>query len=104
MVARTRPDGARQHWRRNERAKRPVDPADLEQREVANPAREVASGRIDQPTPDDVFFRRVMDITGDPLPYGVEPNRQMLEAIIRQSLEQGIITRAVTIEELFPEI
>ena len=64
----------------------------------------LASGRIDQPTPDDVFFRRVMDITGDPLPYGVEPNRQMLEAIIRQSLEQGIITRAVTIEELFPEI
>jgi 4,5-dihydroxyphthalate decarboxylase len=64
----------------------------------------LASGRIDQPTPDDVFFRRVMDITGDPLPYGVEPNRQMLEAVIRQSLEQGIITRAVTIEDLFPEI
>ena len=64
----------------------------------------LASGRIDQPTPDDVFFRRVMDITGDPLPYGVEPNRQMLEAVIRQSLEQGIITRPVTVEELFPEI
>ena len=64
----------------------------------------LASGRIDQPTPDDVFFRRVMDITGDPLPYGVEPNRQMLEAVIRQSLEQGIIARALTVEELFPEI
>lgn len=64
----------------------------------------LASGRIDQPTPDDVFLRRVMDVTGDPLPYGVEPNRQMLEAVIRQSLEQGIITRTITIEELFPEI
>jgi len=64
----------------------------------------LASGRIEQPTPDDVFFRRVMDITGDPLPYGVEPNRQMLEAVIRQSLEQGIITRPLTLEELFPEI
>ena len=64
----------------------------------------LASGRIEQPTPDDVFFRRVMDITGDPLPYGVEPNRQMLEAVIRQSLEQGIITRPLTVEELFPEI
>ena len=53
---------------------------------------------------DDEFFRRVMDITGDPLPYGVEPNRQMLEAVIRHSLEQSIITRPFTVEELFPEM
>lgn len=64
----------------------------------------LAAGRIEQPSGDDVFFRRVMDITGDPLPYGIEPNRQMLEAVIRQSLEQGIITRLLTVEELFPEI
>ena len=64
----------------------------------------LAAGRIEQPSSDDVFFRRVMDITGDPLPYGIEPNRQMLEAVIRQSLEQGIITRPMTVEELFPEI
>ena len=42
--------------------------------------------------------------TGDPLPYGVEPNRQMLEAVIRHSLEQGIITKPFTVEELFPEM
>ena len=59
---------------------------------------------IEQPSQDDQFFRRVMDITGDPLPYGVEPNRQMLEAVIRQSLEQGIITEPLSVEELFPEI
>ena len=64
----------------------------------------LAAGRIEQPSSDDVFFRRVMDITGDPLPYGIEPNRQMLEAVIRQSLEQGSITRPMTVEELFPEI
>jgi 4,5-dihydroxyphthalate decarboxylase len=57
-----------------------------------------------EPSKDDEFFRRVMEITGDPLPYGVEPNRQMLEAVIRQSLEQGIITRPFTVEELFPEM
>jgi len=45
-----------------------------------------------------------MDITGDPLPYGVEPNRQMLEAVIRQSAEQGIIAQPLSVEELFPEI
>jgi 4,5-dihydroxyphthalate decarboxylase len=59
---------------------------------------------IEAPTPEDVFFRRVMDITGDPLPYGVEPNRQMLEAVIRQSAEQGIIAQPLSVEELFPEI
>jgi 4,5-dihydroxyphthalate decarboxylase len=41
-------------------------------------------------------------MTGDPLPYGIESNRQMLEAVIRHSVEQGIIARAVAVEELFP--
>jgi len=46
--------------------------------------------------------KRVMEITGrDPLPYGIAPNRQMLEEIIQSALEQGIITRPVKMEELF---
>jgi 4,5-dihydroxyphthalate decarboxylase len=59
---------------------------------------------IDQPSTDDLFFRKVMDITGDPLPYGVEPNRAMLEAVIRHSVEQGILAEPLSVEELFPEI
>ena len=62
----------------------------------------LAAGEIEQPSPDDVVFRKVMEMTGDPLPYGIEPNRRMLEAVIRHSLEQGIISRSVTVEELFP--
>ena len=43
-----------------------------------------------------------MKITGrDPLPYGIEPNRQALEEIIQYALEQRIIARPVTVEELF---
>ena len=42
-------------------------------------------------------------MTGDPLPYGIEPNRKALEAIVQHSVEQGILTRPFTIEELFPE-
>jgi 4,5-dihydroxyphthalate decarboxylase len=62
----------------------------------------LAAGEIEQ-SPEDAVYRRVMDTTGgDPLPYGIEPNRRMLEAVIRYSLEQGIISRAVTVEELFP--
>jgi 4,5-dihydroxyphthalate decarboxylase len=60
-------------------------------------------GRIDQPSPSDQTFKRVMEITGDPLPYGIEPNRRELAAIIQYSLEQGILSRPFTVEELFPE-
>ncbi|MSO82960.1 MAG: ABC transporter substrate-binding protein [Acidobacteria bacterium] len=51
---------------------------------------------------DDAVCRRVMEMTGDPLPYGIEPNRRMIEAIVQHALEQGIISRPVTVEELFP--
>ena len=59
------------------------------------------SGRIEKPTSVDEMHRRVMEITGDPLPYGIEPNRGVLEELIAQCLRQGIITRAVTVDELF---
>jgi 4,5-dihydroxyphthalate decarboxylase len=53
-------------------------------------------------SPDDAFFARVADVIGDPLPYGVEPNRKMIEAVIGHALEQGILTRRVSVEDLFP--
>lgn len=62
----------------------------------------LAAGKIAEPSKDDVTFRRVMEMTGDPLPYGLEPNRGMLEAVMQYALEQGIISRPVAVEELFP--
>ena len=60
------------------------------------------NGRIEKPTPVDAVHTRVMEITGaDPLPYGIAPNRRMLEELIQHTLTQGIITRPVTVEELF---
>jgi len=57
---------------------------------------------IAAPTANDQLFRRVMDETAsDPLPYGIEPNRKALEAVIKNSVEQGIIPKAFTVEELF---
>src|SRR5438034_3764135 len=32
-------------------------------------------GRVDAASPTDQVFRRVMEITGDPLPYGIDANR-----------------------------
>jgi 4,5-dihydroxyphthalate decarboxylase len=43
---------------------------------------------------DDVFG-------GDPYPYGIEPNRPTLEALVRYLAEQHFIPRPIPIEELF---
>ena len=37
---------------------------------------------IQDPTPTDLMYKRVMAITGgDPLPYGIAPNRAMIEQL-----------------------
>ena len=56
---------------------------------------------IEKPTEVDELHSRVMQITGDPLPYGIAPNRQVIEELIGHALKQGIITKPVTVEELF---
>ena len=60
-------------------------------------------GAIEKPTAVDELHRRVMQITGaDPLPYGIEPNRRMLDEAVASAVEQGIIPRSVALEDLFP--
>src|SRR5262245_46016496 len=59
------------------------------------------AGRIDKPTQVDEVHRRVMEITGDPLPYGIAPNRKVLEELIGHAVTQKIIAQPVTIDELF---
>ncbi|HEY1362176.1 MAG TPA: ABC transporter substrate-binding protein [Xanthobacteraceae bacterium] len=59
------------------------------------------AGQIEKPTQADQIHRRVMEITGDPLPYGIAPNRRMLDELIGHALAQGIIERPVTAEQLF---
>jgi 4,5-dihydroxyphthalate decarboxylase len=59
------------------------------------------AGTIEAPTAVDRMHRRVLEITGDPLPYGIEPNRAVLGELIDHALTQGIITTRVAPEELF---
>jgi 4,5-dihydroxyphthalate decarboxylase len=42
-----------------------------------------------------------MAISGDPLPYGIAPNRKVIEELIGHALTQGIITKPVTADQLF---
>ncbi len=59
------------------------------------------AGKIDKPSEVDEVHRRVMEITSDPLPYGIAPNRNVIEELIRHALTQGIITKPMTADELF---
>lgn len=62
------------------------------------------AGQVTDPTPVDLMYQRVMRLTGDdPLPYGIEPNRAMLETLIRHAVGQRILERPVELERLFPE-
>ena len=59
---------------------------------------------IQDATPADRMYQRVMAITGaDPLPYGVAPNRAMIEQLIRYAVSQQILDRPPDVETLFPE-
>jgi 4,5-dihydroxyphthalate decarboxylase len=60
------------------------------------------SGRIAEPTKTDERYRRVLEITGaDPLPYGIAPNRLMINTVMRYAVEQKILERPFAMEELF---
>src|SRR6266576_1572961 len=62
---------------------------------------DLKAGKIDKPTEVDEVHRRVMEITGEALPYGIAPNRNVIDELIRHALTQGIISKPVTAEELF---
>ncbi len=59
------------------------------------------AGKIEKPTEIDKVHQQVMEISGDPLPYGIAPNRKTLEELIQHALTQRIITKPVGVEELF---
>jgi 4,5-dihydroxyphthalate decarboxylase len=56
---------------------------------------------IDSPSAADRLYERVMQMTGDPFPYGIEPNRAMIDEVIRHAVTQRILTAPVGVEDLF---
>jgi 4,5-dihydroxyphthalate decarboxylase len=59
------------------------------------------AGEIEEPTAIDKVHQRVVEITDDPLPYGIEPNRHVLEELIGHATTQAIITNPVMVDDLF---
>jgi 4,5-dihydroxyphthalate decarboxylase len=62
---------------------------------------QLKAGKIEKPTAVDDVHTQVMAIAGEPLPYGIEPNRKVIEDLIRQATAQGIVRKPVTVESLF---
>lgn len=60
------------------------------------------AGTIEAPDKTDRMYRRVMELTGaDPLPYGIEPNRAVLEELLRHAVGQKILDRAPVLADVF---
>jgi len=63
---------------------------------------DLAAGRVTDPGPNDRMYQRVADITGaDPMPYGIGPNRAMIDLLIRYAVDQKILDKPVVAEEIF---
>lgn len=58
-------------------------------------------GEIENPDAMDKLHARILELGGDPLPYGIEANRQVLEELVEHALTQKILRQAVDIESLF---
>jgi 4,5-dihydroxyphthalate decarboxylase len=62
----------------------------------------LTSGAVVDPTPTDEMYRRVWSAIGaDPLPYGIEPNRAVLEELIDHARAQHILKNPVSVEDVF---
>ncbi|MDK3255431.1 ABC transporter substrate-binding protein [Blastococcus capsensis] len=64
---------------------------------------QLRAGTLPEETATDRMHRTVMELTGwdDPLPYGIEPNRQVLEELLRSAVDQKILDRAPKLEDVF---
>jgi 4,5-dihydroxyphthalate decarboxylase len=63
---------------------------------------QLRAGTLASPTKADRMHARVMALTGaDPLPYGIEPNRAVLEELLRHAVDQSILDAPVELEQLF---
>jgi 4,5-dihydroxyphthalate decarboxylase len=57
---------------------------------------------IASPDANDLMYGRVMEMTGaDPLPFGIAPNRPMIEQLMEYAVSQHILDKPFAVDELF---
>jgi 4,5-dihydroxyphthalate decarboxylase len=63
---------------------------------------QLRAGNIEKPTATDRMYAQVMEVTGgDPLPYGIAPNRAAIEKLLDHAIAQRILTVRPGVESLF---
>jgi 4,5-dihydroxyphthalate decarboxylase len=56
-------------------------------------------------SPADRMYQKVYQLTGqDPLPYGLEPNRDALETLVRYAIDQHILDERPDLDALFKRV
>lgn len=60
------------------------------------------AGALAEPSTTDRLYARVLEATGDdPLPYGVDPNRKMIEALMAHAVTQQILSAPPGLADVF---
>lgn len=59
------------------------------------------AGQVSNPTAADKVYLAAMDVLDDPLPYGVAPNLDVLEGLMKHAVAQKIIDAPIALEDLF---
>ncbi|MDE8342655.1 MAG: ABC transporter substrate-binding protein [Acidocella sp.] len=59
------------------------------------------AGQIEKLDAADKLQLKIMEVMPDPLPYGIEASRAVIEELIENAITQGIITQKVSVDDLF---
>lgn len=62
---------------------------------------DLKAGRVKDLTPVDRVHLAAMEVMDDPLPYGIEPNRLVLEQLMDHAVTQKIIPERMDVAEMF---
>jgi 4,5-dihydroxyphthalate decarboxylase len=53
--------------------------------------------------PDDLKYRSLTEVVGDPLPYGLKENMPSIEAMLTYGLQQGLIPKRMPMADVFAD-
>jgi len=63
--------------------------------------KQLRNSEIMNPDSTDKLYKRMLDSGADPLPYGIAPNRRVLEDLIAHATTQKIISKPTDVESVF---
>jgi 4,5-dihydroxyphthalate decarboxylase len=59
------------------------------------------NGKIEKPTEMDELYIKINEMVGEPLPYGIPPNLEMLENLFSTAASQQILKKPVGLNKIF---